>query len=116
LADFPSLAKSLSQLKQGYYCSHLSVCVSQGEKINSPNSKVEYNSNHSSDLLKILNLSLGDQTKMKFGLKYEMKTTSDGRQPQNSKRGISQQPMIGSSSNFKLKLRGPKQNKIWLEI
>ena len=27
LADFPSLAKSLSQLKQGYYCIHLSVCL-----------------------------------------------------------------------------------------
>jgi hypothetical protein len=48
------------------------------EKTNSPNSKVEYNNNHSLDLLQILNLSLGDQTKMKFGLKYEMKMTSEG--------------------------------------
>ena len=33
----------------------------------------------------------------------ETKTTTDGRQPQNSKSSISQQPLIGSSSNFKLK-------------
>ena len=39
-----------------------------------------------------------------------MKTTSNGRWPQNIKRWISQQPLIGSSSNFKLKLRGPNQN------
>ena len=38
-----------------------------------------------------------------------MKTTSNRRQPQNIKSGISQQPLIGSSSNFKLKLRGPTQ-------
>jgi hypothetical protein len=57
------LAKSLSQLKHGYYCSHLSVCLSVLEKINVANSKVEYNSKHSSDLLQILNLSLGDKAK-----------------------------------------------------
>jgi hypothetical protein len=28
LADFPSLAKSLSQLDKGYYCKDLSVCLS----------------------------------------------------------------------------------------
>jgi hypothetical protein len=44
------------------------------------------------------------------------KTTLDGRRPQNIKSGISQQPMIRSSSNFKLKPRGPNQNKMWLEI
>jgi hypothetical protein len=32
-----------------------------------------------------------------------MKRTSDGGQNQNIKSGISQQPLIGSSSNFKLK-------------
>ena len=41
--------------------------------------KVEYLSHHWSDPPQISNLSLGDQTKMKFGLKFEMKTTSDGR-------------------------------------
>ena len=40
----------------------------------------------------------------------EMKTTSNGRWPQNIKSWISQQPLIGSSSNFKLKLRGQNQN------
>ena len=34
------------------------------------------------------------------------KTTSDGRQPQNIKNGISQQPLIRSFSNVNLKLRG----------
>jgi hypothetical protein len=32
------------------------------------------------------------------------------------KRGISQQPLLRFSSNFKLKLRGPTQNKILLEM
>ena len=36
-----------------------------------------------------------------------MKMTSNGRQPQNIKSGISQQPLIGSYSNFKLKISGP---------
>ena len=34
-----------------------------------------------------------------------MKLTSNGRQPQNINSGISQQPLIGSYSNFKLNLR-----------
>ena len=38
-----------------------------------------------------------------------MKTTSNGRRPQNIKSGISQQPLIGSYSNVKLRLRRPKQ-------
>jgi hypothetical protein len=42
--------------------------------------------------------------------------TSNGKQPQNIKSGITQRPLIGYSSNFKLKLRGPNQNKIWLEM
>ena len=41
----------------------------------------------------------------------ETQTTTDGRQPQNIKSWISQQSLIGSSSNFKLKLRGRNQNK-----
>jgi hypothetical protein len=40
--------------------------------------KVEYFSNHCTDLPKLSNLSLGDQTKIKFGLKFDMKTTSNG--------------------------------------
>jgi hypothetical protein len=56
-----------------------------------------------------------------------MKTTSNGRPPQNIKSWISQQPLIrwpqniknwisqqpiiGSSSNLKHKLRGPNQNQ-----
>ena len=39
--------------------------------------KVEYLNNHWSDLPQIPNLGLGDQTKIKIGLKFEMKTTSD---------------------------------------
>ena len=45
----------------------------------------------------------------------EMKTTSNGRRPQNIKSWISQQPLIGSSLNFKLKLRGQNQNQKWLK-
>ena len=33
-----------------------------------------------------------------------------GRLPQNIKSGLSQQPLIGSYSNFKLRLRRPKQS------
>ena len=45
-----------------------------------------------------------------------MQTTSNGRQPQNIKSGISQQQLIGTSSNFKLKLMGPNQHWILLEM
>jgi hypothetical protein len=44
--------------------------------------KVEYLSNRSSDPPQILNLSSGVQTKIKM---IEMKTTSNGRRPQNIK-------------------------------
>ena len=37
--------------------------------------------------------------------------TPNGRRPQNIKSGISQWLLIRSSSNFKLKLRGPNRNK-----
>ena len=36
-----------------------------------------------------------------------MMTTSNGRRPQNIKSWMSQQPVIGPCSNFKLKLRWP---------
>jgi hypothetical protein len=41
---------------------------------------------------------------------FEMKTTSNGRLTQNIKSGISQQQLMGFSSNFKFKLRGPNQS------
>jgi hypothetical protein len=44
--------------------------------------KVEYLSNHSSDLPQILNLSSVEQAKIKM---LEMKTNSNGRRPQNIK-------------------------------
>ena len=37
-----------------------------------------------------------------------MKTILNGRQPQNIKIGITQQPLIGFYSNLKLKIRLPK--------
>jgi hypothetical protein len=39
----------------------------------------------------------------------QMKLTCIGRRPQNTKCPISQQPLIRSYSNFKLKLWGPNQ-------
>ena len=78
--------------------------------------KVEYLSNHWSDLPQILNWSSGDQIKIKNawnGRRPPMEDDlhSNRRRPQNIKSWISQQPLIGSSSNFKLKLRGPNQNQ-----
>ena len=70
---------------------------------------MEYLSNRWTDLPQILNLSLGDQTEK--NKMVEMKTTSNGRRPQNIKSKISQQPLNRPSSNFKLKLRGPNRNK-----
>ena len=35
----------------------------------------------------------------------QWKMTTNGRRPQNMKSGIDQQPLVGSYSNFKLKLR-----------
>ncbi len=64
--------------------------------------KVEYLGNHWLDLTQIWNVSTGDQTKSKM---VKMKTTFNRRRPQNIKSWISQQPLIGFSSNFKHKLR-----------
>jgi hypothetical protein len=44
-----------------------------------------------------------------------MKTTYNGRRPQNIKSWISQQPLNGTSSNFKLKFRGPNKMKYCLK-
>jgi hypothetical protein len=58
--------------------------------------EVEYLGNHLLDHSQILSLSLHDKT---IFCKY-----FEGRQPQNIKIGISQQPLIASYLNFKLKL------------
>ena len=72
--------------------------------------KVEYLSNHWSDFPQILNLSLWDQTKIKNAwnkddLQWKMTSKED-----DLKSWISQQPLIGFSSNFKLNLMGPNQS------
>ena len=70
--------------------------------------KVEYLVNHWSDFPQILNLSSGDQTKIKNTQNkddLQWKTTS------KYKSWISQQQLIGFDSNFKHKLMGPNQNK-----
>ena len=46
----------------------------------------------------------------------QRKTISNRRRPQNIESGISHQPLIGSSSNFKLKLRVPNQNQKILQM
>jgi hypothetical protein len=45
-----------------------------------------------------------------------MKMTRNGRRPQNIERGISQQPLIESSSKFKLRLWGPNKNWNFLKL
>jgi hypothetical protein len=55
-------------------------------------------------LYQILSLSLGAKPKLEM---LAMKTTSNRRRPQNIKNGICKQQLIGSYSNFKLKLRRP---------
>ena len=76
--------------------------------------KAEYLRNHCLNLTQILKLGWGDQTELyrcfqwrQPVIKDDLKITSNGRQPQNIKSGISQQPLIGSYSSFKLKLRWP---------
>ena len=70
--------------------------------------KAEYFSNHWLDLPQISNLSSGTKPESRMLL---MKTTSNWKLPQNMKSWICQQPLIGCSSNFKLYLRGPIQDK-----
>ena len=67
--------------------------------------KVKYLSNHYSDLIK----NLTQTTKAKCS-NTSLKTTTRGRRPQNIKSGISLQQLIGSYSNFKLKLRLTNRN------
>ena len=72
----------------------------------------------SSIFFQILNLALFHQVMFLNHWNEDdlnLKTTKNGRRPQNMKRWISQQPLIGFSSNFKLKLRGPNQNEKCLE-
>ena len=54
--------------------------------------KVEYLSNHWSDLSQIWNLSSGDQNKPNSKMR-KTKMTSNGRRPQNINSWISQQPL-----------------------
>ena len=78
--------------------------------------KVQYLSNHWLDLPQTLNLRSGDKIKNKHAwneedLQYKKTTSHNGRQPRYIKTWISQQPLIGSSSNLKHKLMGPNQIK-----
>ena len=75
--------------------------------------KVEYVSKRWSDPPQILDLCSWDQNKIKMP---EMNTTSNGRRPQKLKSWISQQPLIGSSSNLKHKFRGTKPKSKMLEM
>ena len=60
--------------------------------------KVEYLSNYLLDLPQLLNLILGDQTKIEYCLnEYDLQW----KRHTNINSGISQQPLIGSYSNFK---------------
>jgi hypothetical protein len=62
------------------------------------------------DLPQILNLSSGDQTKIKnawYEDNLQWKTTSNGRRHKSIENWVSQQLLIGSYSNFELKLKGP---------
>ena len=61
-------------------------------------SNVEYLSNHWLDLFQNLDFSLEE---------FKWKTNSNGRWSQSIEGGIYRQPLIGSFSNFKLKLSGP---------
>ena len=76
--------------------------------------KLWYLSSNLLDLPHMLNISSWDQNKVKKGLNeddLQWKMTSKGRWPQRMKVWISQQPLIGYSSNFKHKLIGPNQSK-----
>jgi hypothetical protein len=73
---------------------------------------VEYITNHWLDLAQIFILGLYDQTKDYKNIYWRWppwNTSLIGRQPQNSDCVISQQPLIASFSNFKLKLMWPNQ-------
>ena len=67
--------------------------------------KVEYLSNHWLDLPQILNLSSVYQNKIKKAWNEEGPLMEDDLN--NIKSWISEQPLNGSFSNFKLKHRGP---------
>ena len=81
--------------------------------------KVEYLSNHWLKLAQILNLSLYDQTKVTNTLNADdhlWKMTLIRRKPQNIDSGISQQPLIGSCSNCKLKLMWPNKSEKYTKL
>ena len=82
---------NLSLYDQTIFCKSL--------ELRRPRMEVEYLSNHLLDHSQILSWSLYDKTIFCKSFKW--------RQPQNIKIGISQQPLIGSYSNYKLKFIWP---------
>jgi hypothetical protein len=76
-------------------------------------SKLEYISNHWSDLPQILNLPNPLPNQIEYCLKWNRPPMED--HIKIIKRGISQPSMIRSSSNFKLKLGVLNQNWKWLK-
>jgi hypothetical protein len=75
-------------------------------------SKVKYLSNYLSDLPQILNLGLCDQSKLYKFLKWIQPPMEDDlkwKTTSNIKSEISQQLMVRSSTNFKLRLMWPNQ-------
>jgi hypothetical protein len=88
------------------------VCVSYQDKAS--NFIFDFLSNHWSNLTQIWNLNYGikpECTKVSNEEGLQWKTTSSGRWPQNMKIRISQQPLVGSYSNLKLKLLGSNQSE-----
>ena len=77
--------------------------------------KVEYLSNHWSDLIQNQSVQkhLIEDDPNRRVPQWKMTPMEDdpnGRRPQNIKCRISQQPLVGSYPNFKLKLRRPNQS------
>ena len=92
--------------------------------------EVEYLSNDNSDLIQIRKVGNGAQAKANENVRrrrphmeddlqilkvdylsmLKTKTTSNVRQPQNIENGIAQQPLIGSYSSFKIKLKMNKKS------
>jgi hypothetical protein len=75
-------------------------------------SKVKYLSNYWSDLPQILNLGLYDQRELCKCFKWRRPQMEDDRKwktTSNIKSVISQQLLVGSSPNFKLRLLCPKR-------
>ena len=110
-----SKGREIKILKDEYLGNHWTISVSEEKKKWRQHQmeddlkmlKVEYLSNHWTDLPQILSLSLRDHIKVKFlkwkrpSIKYRFAIL----------RWMCQQQLVRSSSNLKLKLKGPYQNK-----